>query len=79
MAKETFDPFKERPVLLGNLGKRLGQRMPYQTVYSWVSKGLLNTHTKKRHYLATIRLPSGLATSIEAYMRFLRKLNPPNE
>jgi hypothetical protein len=71
----AFDPEQEEPIPLADLGKTVGRKLPYVTVLRWVREGRVNQYTKKRYFLETVCMPSGYASSKEAYWRFIKQLN----
>ena len=70
-----IDVFKERVFLLSDLGKHLPYKPGYQTIWNWIYKGRLDVHGGERCFMDSIFLPNGLASSIEAYQRFVEGLN----
>ena len=71
----SIDPSTEEIVPLADLGKLLGKNIQYNTVIQWCKEGRVNWNTRSRVQLECITMPSGLATSREAYFRFIERLN----
>lgn len=46
-----------------------------QTLRNYADKGVINVTSGERVYLETVQLPSGKATSVEAYHRFVKNIN----
>lgn len=67
-----IDVEKEEIVSLRELGKRIERS--YNNVLNLVAEGRYSIGGKKI-VLETIKTPSGMKTSMEAYYRFLRSLN----
>lgn len=65
----------ETPIPLEELRKILPRKPGLQTVRNWATAGLLNWNNRRRVFLETVRIASGKATSIEAYRRFIERLN----
>lgn len=68
----------EEPILLRLFAKRLSEPCDYDTVRKWSRRGLLidrSNPKSKRVKLEVVQLPRGMATSWEAYARFLERLN----
>jgi hypothetical protein len=71
-----IDLDKEAPILLADFGRLIKKH--YNTVHRWWRRGLKverddgNSRVVK---LETVRISNGRATSVEAYDRFLDKLN----
>jgi hypothetical protein len=70
-----IDPFEEKVIPLRELGKKLPDRPRYTTVVGWVTLGRRNMYSGKRVRMECLKMPYGLASSIEAYKRFLAALN----
>jgi hypothetical protein len=71
----TINLNKEVPVLLREFGKLLPERVPYYTLRRWWRLGCTNRETGETFKLETVRLPTGRATSMEAYNRFVANLS----
>lgn len=71
----SIDLFKEKVVLLSELKHHVPYKPGYNTVLVWAKVGKKNRRTRRVHRLQTVRLPNGLATSVEAYQRFIQELN----
>jgi hypothetical protein len=66
----------EKPILLRVFGRHLSEQRDYDTVRKWWRRGLvIDRLTGQRIKLETVRLTAGRATTMEAYNRFLRRLN----
>jgi len=68
----------EKPILLKLFGRHLPEPRDYDTIRKWWKRGLLLDRRKprgKRVKLETCRIVGGLATTLEAYARFLDRLN----
>ena len=62
------------------LARLLPQRRRPRTIEAWTRNGRLNRRTGKRVKLASIRLPQGRGSSLDAYYEFLAELDRvPNE
>lgn len=72
---EMIDRTKEETFPLRRLPKKVGISREYGTIYTWTTKGLHNSHTDTTVKLETVRGPAGMETSVEAYFRFLAKLD----
>jgi hypothetical protein len=70
-----IDLAKEQPLPLRIFARRLRDPLDYDTVHKWWRRGLLNRDTGKRVKLETVRLSTGRCTSMEAYWRFIERLN----
>lgn len=68
-----LDPMKCEP--LSQLGRKLPGRPKYTTLLDWCKRGRMNWATRKRVRMEFICLPSGQASSLEAYLRFVDRLN----
>lgn len=66
----------EKPILLRVFAKScLDEARDYDTIRKWWKRGLVADRlTGKRVKLETVRLTNGRATTMEAYNRFMRKL-----
>jgi hypothetical protein len=71
----TINLNKEVPVLLREFGKLLPERVPYYTLRRWWRAGCTNRETGANVKLETVRLPTGRATTMEAYNRFVANLS----
>lgn len=71
----TIDPLRETLMPLTQLRRHLPGKPAYPTLLGWCRAGRVNRLTGKRIFLEQIRLPSGMHSSLEAYLRFLNKLN----
>ncbi len=74
----TIDIRVEKPILLRTFAKRLSEPCDYDTVRKWWKRGLLidrSNPRSKRIKLEVVRLSNGLATTWEAYARFIERLN----
>ena len=71
-----MDIRKEEVALLSEIArKRLLPNQPtYKTLWSWTSDGRRNK-SGVTVFLRTVKLPSGLATSVEAFHRFIDELS----
>ena len=67
--------WREKKVYLSDLAKEVEPRVTYSTAWQWWRLGRVNRHTGERVKLEAVRLSGGLATSFEAYERFLMALN----
>lgn len=66
----------EKPILLRVFGRHLPEPRDYDTVRKWWRRGLMvDRETKRRVKLETVRLSAGMHTSMEAYHRFIERLN----
>jgi len=68
-----LDPFD--CLLLRDLGRQLPGKPKYTTLLDWCKRGRMNWATRKRVRMEIITLPGGQASSLEAYLRFVDKLN----
>jgi hypothetical protein len=72
----TINLRAEKPILLRVFAKScLNEERDYDTIRKWWKHGLLNRATGKKVRLEVIRLSNGMHTSMEAYDRFLMRLN----
>jgi hypothetical protein len=71
----AIDLNTEVPVPLSDFGKLLPTKVAYRTVFGWYDPGTMNQTTGQRICLETIMLPVGRCTSMEAYHRFIARLN----
>jgi len=71
----SIDVLREKVVLLSDLKNHVPYKPGYNTVLVWAKVGKKNRRTRRIHRLQTVRLPNGLATSLEAYQRFIQELN----
>lgn len=69
----NIDPTKAVP--LKDFGRRLSPRRAYQTVRGWCLIGKLNRRTGERVKLESVYLPAGLCTDVDAFLRFVERLN----
>lgn len=60
---------------LAQLRRHLPGKPHYQTLMEWCTVGRLNRLTGRREKLERIMLPSGTASSLQAYLRFIERLN----
>jgi hypothetical protein len=60
---------------LAQLGRKLPGRPAYTTLMDWCKRGRVNWNTRKRVKMEFLALPSGFASSLEAYLRFVDRLN----
>lgn len=65
----------EKPYLLSELAKLVPGKPTYETVLDWVIRGRRHPDRDDRIKLEKINTPSGYASSIEAYWRWIRKFN----
>lgn len=68
----------ERVFLLSEGPRTLGVEKSYQRLYSYVVYGVsVKDQLGRRQvvYLEKVQLPGGIATSVEAYLRFLNQVN----
>lgn len=66
---------KEHPIPLAEIGRHLPGEPCYDTVWKWWKLGRVNRETGTVFYLETVDLTSGRCSSIEAYWRFIERLN----
>jgi len=71
----VINPLREQVMPLQQLGKQLPGRPRYNTLLEWCKLGRRNRNTSKRVKLEVIRMPGGMASSLEAYLRFIERLN----
>jgi len=71
----AIDPLHENLMPLTQLRRHLPGKPAYMTLFGWCKAGRVNRLTGKRVFLEQIRLPSGMHSSLEAYLRFLESLN----
>jgi len=69
---QTVNPMTAIP--LQQFARQLSPPVAYQTIRLWVTEGLLNRNTKRRVTQEAVRIPLGLATDNDAYLRFLVRL-----
>lgn len=70
----AIDPTKELVISLRRLGMKLPERVSKTTVHRWVKVGITRSQ-KAPVKLESIRMPWGIGTSMEAYKRFIKRLN----
>jgi hypothetical protein len=70
-----INPLKEKVMPLSRLGRHLPESPKYTTLMDWCKRGRVNWSTRRRVKLECITLPSGISSSLEAYLRFITKLN----
>jgi len=70
-----INPLTEQVMPLSQLGRKLPGRPKYTTLLDWCKRGRMNWCTRKRVRMEIITLPGGQASSLEAYLRFVDKLN----
>lgn len=71
-----IDVRKETPILLSEFAKRM--KRDYDTVRKWCNRGVIADPArpeKGRVKLEAIWLTDGRATTVEAYQRFIEKIN----
>jgi len=74
----SIDLRVEKPILLRVFGRHLQEPRDYDTVRKWWKRGLLADRGcpgGKRVKLETVRLTGGRHTTMEAYGRFIARLN----
>jgi len=69
----SIDPSKEDIFVLSESPKRL--RKSSRMVRLYITQGVKNVMTGEIVKLESIRLPGGLGTSMEAWFRFIERLN----
>jgi hypothetical protein len=72
-ATPRIDPAKAVP--LRDFGRKLSPRRAYQTVRGWCVIGKLNPKTGQRIKLESVYLPAGRCTDMDAFLRFIERLN----
>lgn len=72
---QKIHPLKETVMPLSDLGKHLPGRPRYKTLLQWCQEGRINWNTRRKVKMELINLPSGKASSLEAYLRFIDALN----
>lgn len=65
----------ERTWKLSELSKKLPDEPTYGTLWDWVARGVEVEGRKEKVRLEAILRPRGLHSSLEAYERFIEKLN----
>jgi hypothetical protein len=68
----------EQPILLRELARILPSRPNYDTVLKWCRRGLVydrGEKKKRRIKMEAVRLTNGLGSSMQAYSRFINRLN----
>lgn len=73
--RHCIDPQKEEVIPLAVLAREMTPPVNYRTVYYWFRYGRLNQWTQRRVHLEVLKMPCGMATSREAYWRFIKRLN----
>ena len=68
-----INPLKAIP--LRDFGRTLETKRTYKTVLGWCKGGKLNRRTGERVKLEAVYLPSGLCTDVDAFIRFVERLN----
>ena len=69
----NIDPTKAVP--LKDFGRQLSPRRSYHTIRGWCLDGKLNRRTGERVKLESVYLPAGLCTDVDAFLRFVERLN----
>lgn len=70
-----INPLREQVMPLSELRRHLPGKPHYQTLLEWCKLGRKNQVTGQRVRLERVQLPSGHASSLEAYLRFIERLN----
>lgn len=70
-----INPLVEQVMPLSELRRHLPTKPHYQTLLEWCKLGRKNQVTGQRVRLEHVQLPSGQASSLEAYLRFIQRLN----
>jgi hypothetical protein len=70
-----INPLSEQVMPLSVLRRHLPGKPHYQTLLEWCKLGRKNQNTGLRVRLERVQLPSGQASSLEAYLRFIERLN----
>ncbi len=70
----AIDPSVELPLAFSELGRAVNYKVGRNTVREWAEEGRVST-SGNRVYLEWIMMPWGRATTVEAYYRFLDRLN----
>lgn len=73
--EDRVDPREESVIPLAELTGIVQSDVGYNTVLNWIKRGRINHFTKERIHLEAVRMPYGWGTSVEAYWRFVEKLN----
>ena len=64
----------EKTILLSDFGRQLPDKRKYEAILRWTTHGRTGVRGK-RIKLERVQTPGGWATSLEAYQRFLERLN----
>ena len=70
-----INPLQENVLPLRQLRRQLPGKPAYQTLLEWCTKGRKNRLTGRRETMEKLRLPPGYHSSLEAYLRFIDRLN----
>jgi hypothetical protein len=60
---------------LSELRKKLPHEHEYQTVWSWCVIGKKHPYTRQMVRMEAVQTTVGIASSVDAYYRFLERLN----
>lgn len=75
MERTVINPLVEQAMPIKDLAKLLPGKPSYFTIREWVLEGRRNIYTRARVKMDSVQLPTGMASSMEAYQRFIAALN----
>jgi hypothetical protein len=66
---------REPTLRLSELCRELPREPEYKTLWSWCVRGRSHPYNRKRVHMEALQSTFGIVSSIEAYYRFLERLN----